>query len=247
MPYHILRRPLLLADDEITPADLAPFAGWDFSDVSTLWQDTSATTAADAEDDPIRRIDDQVGSHYLETGATSTSPLLKLAGVNGKPAALFDGFDDRMTVPSFWSPVLTAPHSVIIVLDPGTGSEVFFDGGQANQHQVINRFNTTSLLRLYGGASQYYSGPSTDLQISTSVINGASSRMHLNGVARSLSSGASAGTGSLNGITLGDDVGGYNVFLDGYICEVWVYDADVTAHADYAAAIDYLKTKWGIS
>lgn len=79
-----------IASGAWSPLDLgAKLLLWlDYSDTSTLWQDTSATTAATTNGDPIARIDDKSGNgRYYEQGTASKQPVVTTGG------ATFDAVD----------------------------------------------------------------------------------------------------------------------------------------------------------
>lgn len=79
------------------PNDLTnpPLAVWDPTVSGSLWQDTSAATAA-GDGDPLGRIDDQSGNGNNALQTTSTKrPLLDI--IDGKPWIVCDGVDDGMT------------------------------------------------------------------------------------------------------------------------------------------------------
>ncbi|MER8387321.1 hypothetical protein NKH14_17690 [Mesorhizobium sp. M1380] len=71
-------------------------AWYDPSDLSSLWQDTAATTPVAADGDPIRRMNDKSGNgHNLTTASLAASPLYR---INGALRWLeFDGVDDTMS------------------------------------------------------------------------------------------------------------------------------------------------------
>lgn len=89
-----------IMSEGFTPLDL--FEGgqngiWlDFSDTSTMWQDTSATTPVTTNGDPVARIDDKSGNGYNAQQATvSAQPTYD----SSLDAASSDG-GDFLTVPS---------------------------------------------------------------------------------------------------------------------------------------------------
>jgi hypothetical protein len=85
------------------PLTLPNLHAWlDASDTTTTWQDTSATTAATADNDPVGRINDKSGNgnNYTQ-GASGRRPLLRTGanGQNSLPVLSFDGSDDILTDP----------------------------------------------------------------------------------------------------------------------------------------------------
>lgn len=71
---------------------------YEFDDLSTLWQDTGATTPVTTNGDPIARVDDVSGNGYNATqGVASAQPTFNdSAGIRW---ANYDG-DDRLTIAS---------------------------------------------------------------------------------------------------------------------------------------------------
>lgn len=69
---------------------------WDASDTSTLWQDTSATTAVSANNDPVARWNSKAGTSglYWRQATSGARPLWKSA----TDALNFDGTDDYLDI-----------------------------------------------------------------------------------------------------------------------------------------------------
>ncbi|CAN0589376.1 unnamed protein product, partial [Ectocarpus sp. 12 AP-2014] len=65
-----------------------------------MWQDTGASTAADAADDPVRRADDLSGNGNHHTAASDDArPLRKTDGQHWWLET--DGVDDMLTSTAF--------------------------------------------------------------------------------------------------------------------------------------------------
>jgi hypothetical protein len=85
------------------PLTLPNLHAWlDASDTTTTWQDTGATTAATADNDPVRRINDKSGNSNNYTAPSDLArPLLRTGG-NGQNSLgilSFDGSDDILIDP----------------------------------------------------------------------------------------------------------------------------------------------------
>lgn len=82
-------------------------AWWDHADISTLWQDTAATTPVSADTDPVARVDDKSGNGKHKVQATSGNrPAYRTN--TGKARLVYDGTNDTMvvTTPGFALPTL---------------------------------------------------------------------------------------------------------------------------------------------
>lgn len=90
------------------PSQLSLVAWYDPSDLSTMWQDTAATTAVTADGQAVARIDDKSGNGYHMVQGTSTKrPIYKTDGTYHW--LLFDGTDDGMDVVSQGNSAVTMP------------------------------------------------------------------------------------------------------------------------------------------
>lgn len=78
-----------------SPTDIAGLVGWwDFSDISTLYQDSGKTTAVSADGDPIGAAVDKSGTgNDITQGTTAAKPTYKTAIQNGLSVARYDGGD----------------------------------------------------------------------------------------------------------------------------------------------------------
>lgn len=80
-----------------TPYSFPNLTLWlDASDPATLFQDSSLTTPAAADNDPVGGWQDKSGRGNNVTGAGGVRPLLKLNILSGKPVLRYDGTDDAL-------------------------------------------------------------------------------------------------------------------------------------------------------
>ena len=78
-----------------SPADIVTAGWWDLSDISSLFQDTAASTPVTGATDPIKRINDKSGNSRNLLGASDTvRPLYQTSDFQ---RANFDGTDDKLT------------------------------------------------------------------------------------------------------------------------------------------------------
>lgn len=86
-----------------SPSSLYGSAGgdyWDFSDTSTLFQDTAATSPVTTAAQTIARVNGKLGRHNLTQGTAGQRPAWA-ALPSGKMGAQFDGTDDGLSVAGF--------------------------------------------------------------------------------------------------------------------------------------------------
>ncbi len=80
----------------LVPPDFANIAHWyDFTDLSTLWQDTSATTPVASNNDPVARVDDKVGGVNILQDTANAEPLYKESPAGVRSQLNNDFFDDN--------------------------------------------------------------------------------------------------------------------------------------------------------
>lgn len=83
-----------------TPADLflssEPGAWYDMTDLSTMWQDTGATTPVTAAGQTCARIDDKSGNGHHAVQATASKRPTVRQDANGVYYLEFDGTDDEL-------------------------------------------------------------------------------------------------------------------------------------------------------
>lgn len=99
----LLAGPMMSAQEQLVITSLADLFttqdgfAYEFDDLSTLWQDTSATTAVTTNGDPIARVDDVSGNGYNATQSTSSfRPTY-----NDSSGIRWAGFNtDFLTIPS---------------------------------------------------------------------------------------------------------------------------------------------------
>jgi hypothetical protein len=92
-----LLRPLASGFD---PRKIANLAVWlDFSDTSTLFQNSDGTTPATAASDPVGYVADKSGAGRNATQSTANNrPTITSSTFNGKRGLAFDGSNDSLTL-----------------------------------------------------------------------------------------------------------------------------------------------------
>jgi len=189
-------------------------------------------------------VDDWIGKgslgvHVVNTNDNTTRPTYDS---NTGRVTFIDGNSTFLQSAAFTS-ALTQPNTIFIVYKI-TGTlgtlEFVFEGLNAanrNTFYYQNTFRIRSDAELRDGAND------NNDNIHTALFNGATSEYWINGI--SVVSG-NAGADQLSGITLGSYYGIDNYFSDVEICEVIVYNADIS-DVDRDKITGYLADKWSIT
>ena len=175
-------------------------AGYDATDLGTLWQDSARTTAVASNADPVGAWDDKSGNGNHVLQATSgAKPTYSTTGINSGPCLTFDG-GDALQLAAFVGGAETQPNTVIVVGQYGdtVGGYCFVDGVGGGRHFL---YDTAGNWHIYAG-TELNSGDAIDssLHLFAAVYNGASSKLYLDGT--EISSG-DTGAESMGGITIG--------------------------------------------
>lgn len=211
--------------------------GLDFSDISTLYQDSGKTTAVSADNDPIGAAVDQSGNgnDALQT-TVGMRPTYKTSIQNSLSVARGDGSDDKMA----FTVAPTSSATVVIVCSWPSRSNIYI-WDDANVHDVIGNFTA--------GRAETYSKPRSTIQ--SSITNGT---WHIITVRAVDSGGAHEcwfdGSKTVDNTTTGDWTTIRNIWGassancgDNDIGEFLVYD-DAISDADLLKLHTHLQAKW---
>lgn len=169
---------------------------WDPSDTSTTFQDSSASTPATANNDPVARINDKSGNgnHLTNTGG-SARPLLKVSSQNWLS---FDGATNYLQ--KIFTISEPATRIGAYQLSSITTANYLMDGGGYNTWVLLTG---SSLLNTYDGVF----GPTTSM---TAAANHVVTEKYAGTAVLTLTVdnntdavGSCAGTGSRSGLTVG--------------------------------------------
>lgn len=244
-----------------SPLSLSPYAWWDWSDTSTLFQDTAATTPAIAEDDPIGRVNDKSGNARNATQGTAGSrPTLKLAVQNGLSVGRFDGTADYLSAAAVAAMFdgEDRPYTVLAMASRttvvGTQDLCSASTSAIAPYSVSEAVNATLRIRVRDNASSQklvVSGNVLDTAVHTwgYVNTGTVGNVYLDGVlVTSGSTDTDVGTKTQTFFSIGalDRTGAVapGEFWPGDIGELLVFDRALSA-GDLALMQTYLKNKWG--
>lgn len=234
-------------EDEVpaafSPTDLSGLVAWyDFSDISTLYQDSAKTTPVTSDADPIGAVVDKSGNgNDVTQGTTAAKPTYKTAIQNSLSAGLGDG-GDYLASGAFTE--ATQPTTLFLVVkNPAIASfETITDGISGTKRHLVQPQSSGSTLRVNAGTSlDTASGATTSTALYAIVFNGSSSIVRKDG---SQINTGNAGTQGITGVTLFADNGGSANFT-GYIMEYLLYDAEITG-TDLSNIENYLNDKWAV-
>jgi len=224
---------LLDGDAVFSPASIAGLVGWwDFSDISTLYQDASKTTPVASDGDVIGAVQDKSGNgNDFTQGNADLKPLYKTNIQNGLSMGRFDGTDDYLYRAAGLN--LSQPHETWIV------SKNYHDMDAKYWYdRPFMYYSYNYSIRIYSGV--YLIGwAHPDPIIFYARYNGVDSEIYVHG--SSYSGNAGTGTGDFN--FLGKRSSGGP--LDGDIGEFYVFDGQMSS-ADRTLVEAYINDKWSI-
>lgn len=232
-----------------SPTDISGLVAWyDFSDITTMFQDSARTTPVTADADPIGGVTDKSGSaNHLSQGTSTKRPTYKTGIQNGKSIARFDGSDDCFTI----SPITTlaninANGYIQFVV-------VKLSGGMVAGHRASSHVHYSAGGLEVGGAWGYNGG------YKNAALSLGNSAYHIAYSAYDGSANISAKRDSDNTVTTGCtdfwlspsqyDVGNGAFSLPGYlngeIAEI-LYYCPIISGANITAVMSYLNSKWAV-
>lgn len=176
----------------------------------------------------------------LQPTATQ-QPAVVLGGAlvtDGLAAIDFDGTDNRMQTAALAAAVSQPISWSVSANDPAVANDTFFDGRGNSNRFALYRLETTARMSLNTQTSVTLSESSafaSGKKLITGVANTTASEIRINGASRA---SGNAGTGTLDGVTLGSLRGiGTPVsgayYLDGTLQEIILWPSDRTS--DFAA------------
>lgn len=221
---------------------LTPAQWFDFSQLSTLFQDSARTTAVAANNDPVGGVTDKSGNGYHASQSTANAkPLYKTAVQNGRAAILFDGLNDYL---SHALVVSSNAQTVFAVVSANsqTGTREIYNT-QANRVMMLARNATSPNWGTYGSAER---PAGTNIQGAGWKIlcmqrpSVGSGNFYTDGVLDGTFADSLGGSQNIGGAL------GYSRNFGGYVGEIIAFNSTL-ADADVAAIHEYLEAKWNIN
>jgi len=191
--------PDVRAVKNFSPGEIPGLTGWyDFSDVSTLFQDTAFATPVTTDAQAIGSMRDKSGGnrHLVRGGGAGTEPTYKQNIQAGRSIGRFDGGDWLLN--SGYGVADTAQTVIICLKNPGAST---LYGPWSRSDSTVSRLcgllnNTTNDVGMGAGtgAAQYqemWSAPPATFIVVSCVINnsGAISQVYGDGTLRSSATG----------------------------------------------------------
>jgi len=235
------------------PLSLSPSLYLDASNSSSLFQDTSGTTPASANNAPVGRWNDLSGNgNNVTQGTANAKPLLKTSIQNGNNVVRFDGVNDLLDGGNILP--LTGNYSIYAVLITSDVS-----GAIVSHVDVISPFTgwnaSIGLLPANSGKLQSFSsGSAAYVEATGAAINDGSAHLieitrssavlsfTIDGAARGNFAQANNGASSIT-LTVGSDSSGL-FYLAADIGTLLIFNRALTV-AEQALLRSSLKTKWG--
>lgn len=225
-------RPGPSASAAFVPTDIAGLSLWlDASDASTI-SDTGGA---------VSEWRDKSGNTNHATQATpANQPTTGTRTQNGLNVIDFDG-GDRIVSAGL---TLTQPNTYFVVYKADTtpdNSGYLFDGVSARQ--LVSNGSVAGKMQMFAGSIVSVGTRLTTPQIVYARFSGATSQFAQNGAAATTTS---PGTNGVTGLTVGDRYQVGTGYLDGFMAEILVYAASLSAE-DRSAVEAYLAAKWGVT
>jgi hypothetical protein len=224
--------------------------GWyDPSDLSTMFQLSTGTTAV-AVNDPVGYIADKSGrGNHLTQANTASRPVLR-QDAGGKYYLEFDGVDDKLlnaTLDIAAQPITLA--AVGRIQNAGSSRGNYFDGSNtspasASAQRCILGSQTSTNYRVFAGLEVNSAASSRDTEnhVLIGVANGVTAALYEDGV--SIATG-NAGTQVFDGLTVGGEYRSTNLTqqLNGHFYGGVV----VGSLADVSLLTEWLAEKAGVT
>jgi hypothetical protein len=178
-----------------------------------------------------------------EDATAVNAPTFRTSGINGNPSVKFvDSSNHYLNVDFSSSISQPLEYFAVVDLSNNSFSQDYIDGFSQNVRTRFSYYSDSFELKA-GNAVQFGSSPPTTPTIATSIFDGGSSELRLNGSGQGT---VDVGTNGLDGLHIGTRIGGTNTSINGYLGEILVYDPAVSGYSR-SDVESYLSNKWGIS
>ena len=226
------KRRWILGGGDISPAQISGLTAWyDFSDVSTLFQDTARTSPVTADGQSIRGMTDKSGAGNHLSEATN-GPTYKVAIQNGRSVARFDGVND---VISSSGAVVSQPDTIFAIGKRNGGSASHFVDGGASR-QIVGMPGGSNYGIFAGTTLSTATAADTTPRLIVGLFNGGSSKVWLDG-------GAST-NGAAGAIALSELQQSNSAVTSADLYEILIYNTALSL-TDINTVGSYLAARWG--
>jgi hypothetical protein len=211
------------------------------------WLDAEDTNSITLNGSTVSQWSDKSGNDHHATQDTATNqPTYSATGMSGKPAVVFDGTDDFMSVSGFDNAVSLAligsGGSPLAPLISGASPALFSPLWNANAATIAYRGRTdTNIRQVNLGFS------ANDFSMGFFSLDAANSEVKLSsngGAQTTFSHTINSADTTIN--TLGRDFQGASQFANGRIAEI-VVASSLLSNADRQKLEGYLAHKWGLT
>lgn len=236
-----------------SPSDIANLRFWLKAD-GTLWQDSARTTPVTSDADPVGAWDDESGNSFHVIQATAGSrPTYKTNIQNGMAVVRFDGTDDvlRGSHSAVWN--TGADHTIFTAIKakvPGGGQIVTDCATDSGLDRRGWQFASSSALIFRDGVGGGNVGNTNITDgvwfVFTGIINGANSRVYVDGANVATGTMSTDTTASSSPIAVGSRYVSPSAgqFLNSDIGEMIIYNGALS-DTDRESVESYLRTRWG--
>ena len=229
-----------------SPLSLSPAQWFDFSDISSLFQDAARTTPVTADGEKIGGIADKSGNGKHASQATDGNrQTYKTSVQNGKSAVLCDGVANHRYAHNLTLGAKACTLFFAISMDAQAGYRGIYssDGdGSANETNVFSKMSANNWGTYGAGADR---PANSNIQsagwklLTVSRVAAGTGTFYLNGVADGTftNSQGQSSTGHLGGGL------GYSQEIAGYVGEVLVFSRTLS-DVERMSVEAYLTSKW---
>jgi hypothetical protein len=239
----IIGVPGLLVGGGFSPSDVAGYShDYDAAVLASLYQDSAKTTPVTGDGDPVGGWVEQNGTGDDVLQAVSADRYTyraAVAALNNQPALDNDG-TDHLSIASFAGGALAQPITIfwVGIMTSVAATKVWYDSPAPQVRLLV----ASGAYRMNAGANVDAGTPDTNAHIITTLFNGASSVVWVDGV--QVNSG-NPGANAMNGLFLGAlNNGTFNMI--GQKARVIIYSGDLST-ADKNLIQNFLAEKYGIS
>lgn len=212
------------------------------------WYDASRITGLN-NNDTVSQWDDLSGNGYhLAQNDNSKKPVYNTNVKNGLSAVYFNGASNTMSTE--FGTTFNQPNTIIAVFnyEDAEDRQIYDSNNSSNRNMLMYRTDAVGFFSqylTYFGGMQYVGTGNVSFVISNMVSNETNSSLSINNGFPCYSPG-NPGSYGISGITAGSRYGGTARFWKGYLCEMIVFNKDLSSFEKYSIN-NYLTKKWALT